>query len=181
MPLTGRCVSAGTLVRNYGATNVAPTQIDQPLLSSKRTPPFPNKQMLVEGTEIWSWVPTGPETKNNCSGESQQQFTAMLGYVMLCYLFLLSPMRAICSVRPIQCSNLKVTYLKMFLRMSAKFATGTLAPAVKTTGASGFHLVEVSETKREFTHSGSFLVTWCLSTGIEIPSSKRFRLKDRTS
>jgi hypothetical protein len=30
------CVSVGTLVLNYGATNVAPTQKDEPLLSSKR-------------------------------------------------------------------------------------------------------------------------------------------------
>jgi hypothetical protein len=29
-PLSGRCVSAGTLMRNYGATNMAPTQKDKP-------------------------------------------------------------------------------------------------------------------------------------------------------
>jgi hypothetical protein len=33
-------VSAGTLIRNYGATNSAPTQIDQPLLSSKKRSHF---------------------------------------------------------------------------------------------------------------------------------------------
>jgi hypothetical protein len=25
---------------------------------------------------MWSWVPTGPESKVDCAGESQQQFTA---------------------------------------------------------------------------------------------------------
>jgi hypothetical protein len=38
VPLPGRCVSAGTLVMNYCATNVAPTQKHQPLISSKRGP-----------------------------------------------------------------------------------------------------------------------------------------------
>jgi hypothetical protein len=36
MPLPGRCVSAGALVLNYGATNVAPTQRDRHLLSSAK-------------------------------------------------------------------------------------------------------------------------------------------------
>jgi hypothetical protein len=34
----GRCVSAGTFVLNYGATNMEPTQKGQPLLSSKTGP-----------------------------------------------------------------------------------------------------------------------------------------------
>jgi hypothetical protein len=33
-------MSVGTLVRNYGATNLAPTQKDKPLLSSKKGPYF---------------------------------------------------------------------------------------------------------------------------------------------
>jgi hypothetical protein len=36
--MPGRCVSAGTLVPNYGAANVAPILKDQSLLSSKRRP-----------------------------------------------------------------------------------------------------------------------------------------------
>jgi hypothetical protein len=40
MSLPGRCLSAGTVVLNYGATNMAPAQKDQPLLSSKRTSYF---------------------------------------------------------------------------------------------------------------------------------------------
>jgi hypothetical protein len=41
MPLPGRSVSAGTLVRNYGATDVVPIQTDQSLLC-RREDPFPN-------------------------------------------------------------------------------------------------------------------------------------------
>jgi hypothetical protein len=26
---------------------------------------------------MWSWVPTGPEIKNDCAGEDQQQFTGL--------------------------------------------------------------------------------------------------------
>jgi hypothetical protein len=40
IPLPRRRVSAGTLVRNYGATNMEPTQKDKPLLPSKRRPHF---------------------------------------------------------------------------------------------------------------------------------------------
>jgi hypothetical protein len=40
MPLPGCCVSAGTLMLNYGATNMAPSQKDEPILSSKRGPHF---------------------------------------------------------------------------------------------------------------------------------------------
>jgi hypothetical protein len=56
MPLLGRCVSAGTPVRNYGATNVAPTQKDRPLLTSKTSPHFQtnkrswNKYILGHGS-----------------------------------------------------------------------------------------------------------------------------------
>jgi hypothetical protein len=40
MPLPGCCMSVDTLMLNYGATNVASTQKDQPLLSLKRRPNF---------------------------------------------------------------------------------------------------------------------------------------------
>jgi hypothetical protein len=30
-----------------------------------------------EITNIWSWVPRGPETKNRCAGEDQQKFTRL--------------------------------------------------------------------------------------------------------
>jgi hypothetical protein len=40
MPLPGLCVSVGTLLRNYGATNVAPIRKDKRLLSSKSRPNF---------------------------------------------------------------------------------------------------------------------------------------------
>jgi hypothetical protein len=47
MSLPGRSVSAGTLVPNYGVTNVKPTQKDQPLFSLKRGPHFQ--------THNWCW------------------------------------------------------------------------------------------------------------------------------
>jgi hypothetical protein len=47
VPLTGRSVSAGVLMRNYGATNVAPTQKAQLLFSSKIRLHFQTRK--------WSW------------------------------------------------------------------------------------------------------------------------------
>jgi hypothetical protein len=32
--------------------------------------------MVLEGMKIGSWFPTGAETKNDCAGEDQKQFTA---------------------------------------------------------------------------------------------------------
>jgi hypothetical protein len=125
MLLPGRFLSASTLVRNYHATNLAPTQKYQPLLSPKRRPQFqthkgswnehkfghgyrkgPKPKRLcwrgpaaiywtgqwpvvirlflspkrkphfetrevLERKNIWSWVPTGHETKIDCAGEDQ--------------------------------------------------------------------------------------------------------------
>jgi hypothetical protein len=49
-----RCASAGTLVQNYGATNVAPTQKDKPLLSSKRGTHFQTrKRSWNQEQECW--------------------------------------------------------------------------------------------------------------------------------
>jgi hypothetical protein len=36
--------------------------------------PSQNTQVVLERTQIWSWVPMGPENKNDCAGEGQQQF-----------------------------------------------------------------------------------------------------------
>jgi hypothetical protein len=47
----------------------------RPLLLSKRRPHFKTRKSLGR-TNIWSW-PTGPETKNDCAGEDQQQFTGL--------------------------------------------------------------------------------------------------------
>jgi hypothetical protein len=49
--------------------------VDRPLLPSKRRHHF-KKCRSLEGTKIWSWVPTGPETKTECAGQGQQQLTA---------------------------------------------------------------------------------------------------------
>jgi hypothetical protein len=56
----------------------------RPLLASKRRPHFKTRKS-VERTKIWSWVPKGPETKNDFAGEDQQQFTGMdwAGYVTI--------------------------------------------------------------------------------------------------
>jgi hypothetical protein len=49
-------MSAGVLIRNYGATNVAPTQKDKPLLSLERRPHLQthkrswNERKLVHGS-----------------------------------------------------------------------------------------------------------------------------------
>jgi hypothetical protein len=42
VPLPGHSVSTGTLTRNYGATNAAPTQKDQPPPLIEKETPFPN-------------------------------------------------------------------------------------------------------------------------------------------
>jgi hypothetical protein len=34
----------------------------------------------LEGAKIWSWVPTGPETKNDCASEDGEQFTGLDWY-----------------------------------------------------------------------------------------------------
>jgi hypothetical protein len=36
--------------------------------------PVQNRWSILEWTKIWSWVPTGPETKYDFAGEGQQQF-----------------------------------------------------------------------------------------------------------
>jgi hypothetical protein len=36
---------------------------------SKRRPHFKTRKSL-ERTKIWSWVPTGPDTKHDCAGEA---------------------------------------------------------------------------------------------------------------
>jgi hypothetical protein len=48
----------------------------RPLLSSKRRPNFKTCKSL-KWTKIWHWVLTEPETKNDCAGEGQQQFTGV--------------------------------------------------------------------------------------------------------
>jgi hypothetical protein len=42
--------------------------------------PFPDTQMVLERTKIWSPVPTGPKTKNNCAGEAGNNL--LLRYAM---------------------------------------------------------------------------------------------------
>jgi hypothetical protein len=44
-----------------------------PPLTEVKRPHF--KTHVLERTKIWSWVPTGPETKIDSAAEAQQQFT----------------------------------------------------------------------------------------------------------
>jgi hypothetical protein len=76
MPSPGHWVSAGTLALNCGATNAAPAQKDQSLLSSKRRPNF-KTHVALEGKNIWSRVRAGIKTKSDCAGEGQLQITAV--------------------------------------------------------------------------------------------------------
>jgi hypothetical protein len=55
---------AGSLPSRRGVTSNS----QRPLLSSKR---------CLERTNIWLWVLTGPETKNDCADECQQQSTGL--------------------------------------------------------------------------------------------------------
>jgi hypothetical protein len=54
-----------------GATNVASTQKDEPLLFIEEGTPFPDTLKVFERTKVCSWVPTGFDTKNDCAGEYQ--------------------------------------------------------------------------------------------------------------
>jgi hypothetical protein len=49
MPLPGRRVSAGTLVLNHGATNVAHSQTNQTLLSSEMGPHLQTHERSLNG------------------------------------------------------------------------------------------------------------------------------------
>jgi hypothetical protein len=47
-----------------------------PRLLSKRRPHFKTHKSC-ETAKIWSWVPRGPKTKNNCAGEDWKKFTGL--------------------------------------------------------------------------------------------------------
>jgi hypothetical protein len=70
-------VSTGTVVRDFDATNMAPTQKDKSLLSSNGRPQFQEHKRSWNEHKLGQVVPTGPETKNDCAGEGQQQFTGL--------------------------------------------------------------------------------------------------------
>jgi hypothetical protein len=57
-------------VLNYGAEDVALTQPTAPLIEEETQ--IQNTWTVLERTKILSWVPTGPETNNECAGEDQQ-------------------------------------------------------------------------------------------------------------
>jgi hypothetical protein len=62
--------------------------------SSRQTPPLvkekaPFRNKSLQGTKIWSWVPTGLDTKDDCAGDGQQQFAGVdwkpVSRVVYCY------------------------------------------------------------------------------------------------
>jgi hypothetical protein len=61
---------------NYGAANVAPTQKDRPLPSSKRRPNLKTHTSYMPSREQKSWllISRRPEVRIDCAGEGQQQF-----------------------------------------------------------------------------------------------------------
>jgi hypothetical protein len=60
------------------AKSVAVHRISQtPPLVEEGTP-FQNTWVVLEQKNIRPWDPTGPETKNECASEAQQQITALL-------------------------------------------------------------------------------------------------------
>jgi hypothetical protein len=67
----GSSVNAGTLVANYSAMIVAPTQKDQPLFSLKRRPRFQVHKKSFGTNADLIMDPDGPETKYACAGEEQ--------------------------------------------------------------------------------------------------------------
>jgi hypothetical protein len=70
-------VIAATIVRNYGATNVAPSQKDKSLLSMKERLHFLIYKPSWNKRKFRSWVPKGPETGSDCMDEEPQQFSEL--------------------------------------------------------------------------------------------------------
>jgi hypothetical protein len=70
MPSAGCCVSADTLVRSYGATNMAPTQKDK-LLSPQWRPHFQTHK------RAWNDYKSGHGSQWGQEQLCQQQFTGM--------------------------------------------------------------------------------------------------------
>jgi hypothetical protein len=61
MPLPGCCVSGGTLTQNYDATNMMPTQKDQPLLCQRGDPIYKH----IDGLETNKNLVMGPSGARN--------------------------------------------------------------------------------------------------------------------
>jgi hypothetical protein len=92
MLLRGPCESVGTPVRNYGAINMAPTQKDQPLLSSKRKPHFKTHKLHWNEQKFDHGSRRGPKTRTTVlakaglrivvSSQSQREETRELEYLI---------------------------------------------------------------------------------------------------
>jgi hypothetical protein len=87
MPLPGRWVSAGTLVRNYGATNLAPTQKDKPLLSSKRRPHFKTRKRSWNEQKFGHGSRGGPKPRTTVLARTSSNILDLERDLMFCSRF----------------------------------------------------------------------------------------------
>jgi hypothetical protein len=76
MPLPRRCECGYTRAELRCNKCGAYSERQTPPLVEEEAP-FKNTKVILERIQIWSWVPTGPETKNDCAGEGQQHITAL--------------------------------------------------------------------------------------------------------
>jgi hypothetical protein len=80
VPYLSGSIKCWKILQQLSALTHSPVEGEWPLLSSKSRPYFKTRKIL-ETTEVWPWVPTGHETKIDCAGENQQQFTRPTGRV----------------------------------------------------------------------------------------------------
>jgi hypothetical protein len=84
-PWISRRLKPGMTVLAKARSNLTdrPTPLEGGMISSSETPHLFGKGAHIKTckslgrTKIWSWVPTGTETKNDCADQVQQQFTRL--------------------------------------------------------------------------------------------------------
>jgi hypothetical protein len=74
MALPERCVSATTLVRNCGATNVARTQKDKPLLSVKTRPHLQTHKQSWNKYKLIHWFRWGSKLRTTVLSRTSSKF-----------------------------------------------------------------------------------------------------------
>jgi hypothetical protein len=81
--------------------------------------------VALEQTEIWSWVLKGPETKNKCAGEGQQQITTILSAHTYIHTYV---------------HTQKQTYARDIFRCTMKRRVRNVAYKTKSTGLLSFQI-----------------------------------------
>jgi hypothetical protein len=81
MSSIGRCVSAGTVVLKYGAANVASTQKEKPLLSSKRRPRLQTYKRSWNEQKYGHWSRRDPKPRTTVLTRTASNL--LLSYAML--------------------------------------------------------------------------------------------------